>query len=272
MASTPVYFGSFNLNDNVNYFVIEKTLSTVPIKQTLFKVARLEGMKKTGAVQNERQISIKLRVVGTSRSNLESLLDTLNAALILPQQNLVMHALDARYFIADCTDVQITLPQGSVVSATVSLTFTAQQPFAFATSASSYTTTLSGWTVSSGVYSANFSVTAGGNVFCRPAVIQLSNLSSVAWSGFSLLQSTDSMTIEVDTGLPAVNGDYLAINCDPTSGNGYLVALNGSTTPQAFLGEFPVLEPTATAFTVSIHAASQPNIHVSCTWTARWLS
>ena len=54
---TAISYGSFNMNDNINYFVIGKPIEMVKIAPTMFKIGRLAGMKKTGEVVKERQIS-----------------------------------------------------------------------------------------------------------------------------------------------------------------------------------------------------------------------
>lgn len=270
MASTPVFYGSFNLNDNVNYFVLEKPLSIVSIKESLLKIARVDGMKKTGSVVNERHLTLKVRVVGSSRANLESLLDALYGALIVPQQHLQMHAVDNRYYICDCIGAQATLVPGKVVACDVALVFLAQLPYAYAPSASSYTTTITSWSLSGGVYTATFNVTGGGNVYSWPT-FTLTSQNSVSWTGMSLTQTTDNQYFEVDSSLPAHTNDYLTINCDYTTQSGYTVTLNGGS-PLSFVGQFPVLEPTSTGFSLAIHASASPSIQMQVAWTARWLS
>src|SRR6266702_369781 len=98
-------FGSFDLDAHstppVGYYVIARQLGTVQIQQALTPVARYEGEKPQGRYIGSRKIHLTVKVVGTSRSHLESLLDALYLALNIPQQHLSLHQGDGRYFVAD---------------------------------------------------------------------------------------------------------------------------------------------------------------------------
>lgn len=353
--ANPVYsYGSFSFNDNISYFVMDKPYDSTPFIQTLFKVARLEGQKKTGESINERTIQVKIKVIGTSRVALEQNLEAMYQAFALRQQNLVLYATDQRYFVADCVNVSAPLTGGTPISTVATATFTCQQPFAFAPTASSFNTgnvTLS----SAGSGSWTFPVqtfAGGGSIFSRPQItlvnqnpdcnntlttgitvgnnytsLTVSALSAAVvigdtfiltngvrtqsvvaaapalagttsltvasfnanfsypgsgattvnlnntWTNLVVAQQTDNQTMTISTGLPVIMNDRIDIYCDPNMAiNGYTVQYNQSGTPLAFMGVFPVLEPTSTSWLITITAASPPVVSVVWAWTSRWLA
>lgn len=169
--ATPITYGSFNLNDNVNYFVINKSLSAPAIVPTMYKIGRLEGMKKTGETINERQIPIQVRILGTSRTDLESKVDTMQKALNFRNQQFSLRANDSRYFMADCIKCEVDLSPGKVISTIANLLFFCYQPYPFAASASTQDSGTVAMTFSSGqIYTYSNSVTGGGTVFNRPSI------------------------------------------------------------------------------------------------------
>jgi len=273
-VANPAYtYGFFSFNDNINYFVTERPYSITPFQQTFFKVARLEGQKKTGETVNERIIQVKMKVIGASRIDLEQKLEVMYAALSLRQQQLVIHASDARYFVADCTNIECALQGGLPISATATLTFTCQQPYALATVASTFTTgnvmlSASGtnWVLPVQQFA------GGGSTFSRPQ-ITITNQSTVAWSSVSILQQTDSQQIVINDSLPTTVGDRIDIYCDPNMPtNGYTVQLNQSGTLIGFVGVFPVLEYLTTSWLITIAAPSAPTISATWTWTPRYMA
>jgi hypothetical protein len=98
---------------------------------------------------------------------------------------------------------------------------------------------------------------------------------SAIWQTVQVTQTTDTQTISLTGQLPAVNGDYMDINCDPTQGTGYLAIINsgvGNLPLPTFNGVFPVQEPYATTWTVAIVSNSTPQVEVEFTWVPRWIS
>jgi hypothetical protein len=193
MALTPVTFGSINLNDGVNYIVTKRTIPFPSINPSMFKIGRLEGMKKVGENINERKLTIEGRVIATSRADLENKLDALQAALFIRNQNLVMHTNDQRYFIADCVECQYTLGPGNVIHCPYIAVFNAYTPFAFAptqTVVTSGVNTMAGAGVNLGAQFTTFTynVVGGGNVFTRPVVriYQRTPACSMAMTGTTL--------------------------------------------------------------------------------------
>lgn len=350
---TAISYGSFNLNDNVNYFVIGKPIEMVKIAPTMFKIGRLAGVKKTGEVVNEKQISLNIRILGSSRTDLENKIDAMAQALNLRSQNLTMHTNDSRYWIADCLGFSAQLQAGKILSTTATVNFIAYQPYAFAVSGSTNDTNnqLMTYSGSGTQYTYSYSITGGGNVYAYPTFTvyqrtaamsttlssalssgtnytsisvaatsralttrdtviltsgghtQSVTLSANASSGATTLsvnsfnanfsypsstttvvldatmtyvqvtQTVDSQVFFANSSLPAVAGDYLTINCDPTNNtNGFTAILNGGTTLSNVGGQFPVLEPVSTGLTWTINCNSNPTFEVVTTWVSRWLS
>jgi len=176
--ATRYSYGTFCFHDGVNYLLTKKSISAVPVKETLFKIARFEGMKKTGEVTNARTITLEIRVLGSSRADLESKLDALYQAFSQRQQNLTLHSVDGRYYLADCVGMDATLAPGSILSAIVSATFLCQQPYAYAAQQLFFTSGgVSGGNIGGQNWQlANQTIMGGGNVFNRPTIILANNL------------------------------------------------------------------------------------------------
>ena len=98
---------------------------------------------------------------------------------------------------------------------------------------------------------------------------------SAIWQSVQVTQTTDTQTIALTGQLPAVFGDYMDINCDPTQPTGYLAIINsgvGNLPLPTFNGVFPVQEPYTTVWTVAILSNSTPQVEVEFTWVPRWIS
>lgn len=350
-ASIAYTYGDFCFNDGVNYFVLNKTLEPVDINETLFKIARRDGMKKTGEVRNERTVPVTIGVYGASRADLELKLDALTAAFNIRQQPLAIHSSDARYAIADCVSLKIPLRQGSIQYTTVTARFMAQQPDFVAAFPSTYTlanlllgagaagtwltgtvsfpgggndasfptltiqnltvaigtTTLTSALVNGNPYT-TLAITATGAHLIVGDVLQLTNgantqqvtvaapaasgATSVTVTSFnanfsypittttviklhtvtavSVTQATDGQTITVSS-LTMGYGDTITIVCDPTVAPGFTASVNGGA-PLAFSGVFPVQEPGATLWMVTISCPSPVVATLVWTWTPRFLS
>lgn len=271
-------FGSFNLNDGLNYFLLSKdSHSLVSVAETLFKVGRLEGMKKTGAVTNERIINAQVRVLGTSRADLENKLDTMMQALALQQQHLTLHSNDSRYFIADCVDAKAPLGPGNVVTTVATLKFVCQQPYALAASASNFNTSNVTLTLVSGStyqFSGGISIAGGGNIFSRPT-ITINAQNALTWTQIQIQQLTDGQYLTLSSNLPTTGTDFITIVCDPYAQNGYKAYKNNNAaTLCAVQGLFPVLEPTTTSWQilVTVSGITAPIANANFNWVPRWLS
>ncbi len=281
MAGPPYTFGSFVINDGVSYILMEKPYDVTPWQQSYFKLARLEGVKRTGDVVNQRQITLKIKVIGVSRVDLEQKLEALYQGLAIRQQPLQIYAADNRYFVADCTSIGTTLVGGLPISVVVTATFTCVQPYAFASVVSHFSSgVLFPISNIAGAYTFQPQVIAGGgSVYSRPE-LHLKQTGGVAqnWTQVTVTQTTDNQFIQV-TGSPyliTTNGATVDIYGDPTSfPNGYTVQLNASGTPIAFSGVFPQMKETLSTWSIVVttsNPGNTPSLTANWTWTPRWLT
>lgn len=136
-------FGAFQLNANsggLGYFFIEKNLDMPKIKPIEFPIARRDGMRKSGEFVEPRDINVLLKVAGSSRADLISRLDLLQQALAQRSQTLCIHE-DGRLFNSvDCVSADAKFKIGKIVSVDCNLAFRAYDPYAYASSSSSYDT------------------------------------------------------------------------------------------------------------------------------------
>ena len=267
-------YGTFSFNDGINFFLVEKPYDFPTYNQALYKIGRIEGVKKTSEVVNERTIALKVKVVGISRADLENQLETMYQSLALRQQQLAFYAIDGRYFIADCTDVKTVLAAGLPTSAIATITFTCQQPYAFAPTSSSYSSGVMTATPSGGVCTYPVqNVSGGGSIFSRPTItITQTGGTATSWTSLTVTQQTDNQIITVTSPLPTANGDTITIYCDPTQAtNGYTVQKNTNGVPIPFVGQFPYLDYGNTAWLVTLNAPAATSIVFGLTWTARWI-
>lgn len=267
------YYGSFNINDGINYFVTGKdNLSFPEVKQVYFKIGRLEGVKKTGESVDQKTITLNMMILGVSRYDLENRIDVLYQNLNKRGQYLQLHTNDNRQYIADCIKADFPLKQGDILVATGTVTFVLTSPYAISSTASTYDSGAVTLTLVSGsTYTfPAFSITGGGNVFSRPS-IHFANNTAVAWTQVQIQQQTDSQTLTITSNLPSASGDYLDIYCDPSGNNGFSAIKNG-VTQCALNGIFPIIEPTLTNFVVTINAPSAPHSDVTFSWNPRFLS
>jgi len=269
-------FGSFDMNANSSgYFLRAKDIDFAEVKPTLQKLAHLDGLKQTGSVINERQIQVVVEVIGSSRTDLENKLDTLDAALLLKQQQLTLHTTsDNRYFIADCISAKTKLSGESAVSALVNLVFLCQTPYAIASATSTQSIAAGALTnVSGTTYKfADQSFAGGGTAIALPS-IHLVNTTTVAWTQVTISETTDNRVLTITSNLPATTNDYLDVYCDFNNipSGGYSVQKNGATAC-AFNGTFPVLQPTTTNWTIQVTVSSgTPQGSAQWTWNARYL-
>lgn len=188
-------YGGFTLSDGVNYYVLAKQFDLPDFKQTYFPVARYPGVKKTGERLNEKQIPVTIKVVGASRADLESKLDTLYQALTMRQQNLTLHALDGRYYVADAIAGKAQLVPGRVISAEVPVTFVCLQPFAFAAIASTNLSTNLGMALVTG--QTTLWQLAGGN---NPYLVASSG-NYYSWPTISIINQTTGDASTLSTAL-----------------------------------------------------------------------
>lgn len=94
------------------------------------------------------------------------------------------------------------------------------------------------------------------------------------WTAISVGQSQDAQTVTANSStlvpLPATNGDYVDIQCDPAIG--WSIQTNGSGKFSDPSGLFPVIEPTTTTFSISISSPSAVSAEAVFSWLPRYVS
>lgn len=278
------FFGSFQINAVVNglgYYLISKELSLPVVKPVQFNIARRDGSKRSGESVDPKHIPVSIKVVGSSRLDLIARLDALQAALFLRGQSLVIHDTATRsYQNVDCVSATTPFKAGSgVVSCEVSCVFVAYDPYLYFNTLSTNNTGTVVLTLSGGLY--NFPALAfagGGTVYAYP-LIRLSNRTSsgaTQWQSLTIVQTNDSQTLSAihttATPLPAVNGDFVDIQCDPAPVNGWTIQTNNNGRFVEPIGVFPVVEPGTTTFTISIASSAAVSAQCVMSWLPRYLS
>jgi hypothetical protein len=190
--TAPVYtFGNFQLNNSSNglgYFLVAKQLPLPVVKPVTFNIARRDGLKKSGEAVEARTITVKLVVVGTSRIDLISRIDALQAALSLRSQQLCIHEDGRFYQSADAISGTLDFAAGKgIVHCEVICAFTAYDPYAYASTASSYDTGVLALSASGGPWVfPQINIAGGGTVYSLP-FIRIANKTS---SGSTTLSAT----------------------------------------------------------------------------------
>lgn len=94
------------------------------------------------------------------------------------------------------------------------------------------------------------------------------------WTAITVSQSQDSSTLTTystaSVPLPNLNNEYVDIQCDPASGMS--IESNGSGELHDPVGVFPVIQPDATTFNISIACQSEVKAQAVFSWTSRYLS
>jgi len=177
------FFGSYQINANsggLGLFVETKNLSMPVVKPTSFVVARRDGTKKSGEVVDARQIDLGIRVIGSSRLDMLSRLDSLQQALALRGQNLTIHDTGTRFYQnVDCTSADAKLDKNSVVKCLVACKMVAYDPYAYASTSSSYDTGTVALTSANSLWNfAAINITGGGTYLSYPLLHLINNTSS----------------------------------------------------------------------------------------------
>lgn len=171
-------YGAFVIHDGINYLTQQKDFDYPTVQETMYKIARFEGMKKTGETVNDKTIAVTIRILGTSRYDVEAKLDALFQGLAQRQQALSLHALDGRYWVCDAITGKAHFQPGTVVSVEVPVSFQASQPFALAAGPSSFTlpdTVLGAGTGGATSWASGPVVFAGGGTYFNRPIITVTN-------------------------------------------------------------------------------------------------
>src|SRR5882762_216370 len=274
-----VLFGSYSMDafsSGVGSILRSKDVSAPVVTPITSNIARGYGAVKNGELVGPRDIPLTIKIVATDRNDLNARLDALKKALRLRGQALTIFE-DGRYFSnTDCLSAVATLAgAANIASCIVQCSFRSYDTMAYAASSSLYDTGVVALTLASGVY--NFpaiSIVGGGTIESYP-LIRITNKTSGTnqWSAISVSQVQDSQTLTTystaGVPLPAINGDYVDIQCDPIAGMSIIT--NGSGEKSDPVGVFPVIEPDTTIFNIAITSPSAVSAEAIFSWSARYL-
>lgn len=219
--------GSFVLNGNslgLGYFFISKPLDMPTVNPVTFSVARRDGLKKSGESVGARDINVIIKVVGSSRTDLISRLDSLQQALALRGQSLMIHEdSSARYHQnCDCISATAALDPGHIVSCAVSILFRAYDPYAYAGTSSMYDSGVVTLTLASSLWNfAAINITGGGTIYGYP-LLHIINKTSTGSTTLTTARNsgTGYTTLPVAaTSFSASVGDVLQLNNGTTTQN-----------------------------------------------------
>lgn len=217
-------FGTFTLNQNsagLGYFLTAKELPMPTVKPVTFLIARRDGTKKSGESVDARTITVTIKIVGTSRTDLIIRLDALQQSLTLRSQTLCIHE-DGRYYQSvDAISAPVSLSAGKgIVQCECVVVFTAYDPYAYASALSTFDTGTVALTLASSLW--NFAaqvITGGGTVYSLP-LIRLYNRTSTGSTTLTVARNsgTNYTTIVVaSTPFSGSIGDTIIITHAGTS-------------------------------------------------------
>lgn len=218
-------YGSFVLNNFANglgYLVTAKELPTPVVKAVQFNIARRDGTKKSGEAVDARQLTITVKIVGSSRLDLLTKLDALQQALALRGQALVIHDSGTRYYQnVDAIQAPCSFKAGNgVVSCEVGVVFLVYDPYSYSNSLSTYDTGTVALTLANGLWNfPSLSLTGGGSQYSYP-LIRLYNRTSTGSTTLSagLTSGTNYTSISVAaTPFSGLVGDTIIITHSGTS-------------------------------------------------------
>lgn len=195
-------------------------------------LARVDGSRITNVNYTEKKIVIEGIVTGTSIANLESLCDSLNAAVLGQNGYLdVDYNASTRRYVATNTNLMITREK-RLTSALFSAEFVCVAPFGTDTVSS---TLLAATTLTTA--SSSTPLTVGGSAPQVPIItLTLGSLTGATGASVTLTEPVSGQGITVTR--TWANGDVLAIDCGAKT-----VLVNGAVV--AFSGMFPTWPPGA---------------------------
>lgn len=222
-------FGSYQLDafsNGVGNIIAGKDVSAPTINPITSNIPRRYGAVKNGEVVGPRDIDVSLKIVGSSRTDLNARLDALKKALRLRGQQLVIYE-DLRYFAnTDCLSAEAKLSGAANISAcVVSLKFRSYDPMAYAATSSSYDTGTQALTSSGGVWNFSTIAIAGGGTVEAYPLIRLINQSSTGSTTTTSARNsgTSYTTLPVSaTSFSASVGDQLQLS---SGGNSQIVTV-----------------------------------------------
>lgn len=209
-------YGGFIIHNSMDVLLQDKTFDFPEKKETLFKIARNDGMKKTGEVVNEKRIAATISILGWNRPDVEAKWDAMQQALSYEQQNLVLHALDGRYWVADALTAPMKFSPGKLQrTPPIAVSFVAQSPYAYAAAALTSTDSGAASAVSGTTWQrTNIVLWRQGTTTAYPQIVVTNNTVSNNTTLTTGLTSGNSYTSLTVGALPhaALSGDTYTLN------------------------------------------------------------
>jgi phage-related protein len=234
---------NLDISDGVNYITEEITFRSTPNRTVnSVGISRRPGDKLTAIEWSNKEIEIKGYVLGSSPSNLRTLVDTL-------QQNFAVKSLSLsvdtdRSYTANLTKLDIPTQFFNNTLVNYGATFLSVDPFAYASAV-----TASG-TVVSGTSSYTGAVTISGTVFAEPLLTLTPKGANVGNSGITAIKVTHIPSGETMT----VSGMFNYASPVVIDYNNFLVTNSGVNSD--YTGIFSRWEPGLNQFTLQVTAGA----------------
>lgn len=256
-------FNGFSLNDS--NFIAERITFKGYAERAVVRgrINRREGVKLLSTEFGEKQIKIDGVVIGSSASNLQSLLDDLKKNLTVEEGALIVES--NRTFSATVSALAIPDEHYNQSKAPFQVTFICSNPFAEGTSLTVVTPVISGTFTFSG------RVNISGTMFARPTVIYTppSSAGSTFIRRIDINHIPTGQTITI-SGLGSGTLQGLGYQNAVTVNFDTFTSLEG-TTGVNNSGAFPRWEPGTNEFIITASGRAFPGGSVSVTYAPRYL-
>lgn len=254
-------FAGFSLQDE-NFITERITFKGYADRELVSgKIARREGINLMNTEFGAKEIQIEGRVIASTASELQSLLDNLKKNLTTQEGDLIIET--ARTFKATVRDVSIPDEHYNQTTVPFEITFLCSNPFSEGTQLSAVTPVISGTFTFSGL------VNISGSLFARPSITYTppSDTGETLIVRIDILHTSTGQAITV-SGLGSPNSllyqNEVIVNFDE------FTALDG-TTERNTGGSFPKWEPGNNNYTFTVSGRAFPGGQIAFTYKPRYL-
>lgn len=254
-------FNSFALNDN-NFITERVTFRGYASREIIRgKINRREGVKLLATEYGEKEVTIEGRVIASSASQLQSLLDGMKTSLTEEEGDLVVE--DNRTFKATVSELAIPDEHYNLSTALFQVNFVCSNPFAEGTQLTATTA------VPSGVFTFSGFINISGSMFNRPTIVytppNTTGKTFVSQLVYSHTPTGQTTTISgFGSGTSLNYQDSVTLNYDT------FTSLEG-TSAIGNTGAFPRWEPGENNYTITASGRAFPGGTVQVTYKPRWL-
>jgi len=256
-------FNGFSLQDS--NFITERVVFKGYGKRSLIrgKINRREGVKLVATEFGEKEITLKGVVIGSSPSNLQSLLDNMKKSLTEEEGQLIIET--GRTFNATVENLAIADEHYNQTRAPFEVTFICSDPFSVGQQLTVVTP------VTSGIFTFSGYVNISGTFFARPTITYTppnqTGSTYIRKLTFSHVPTGQTTTIS-GLGSGALQGlsyqNVVTVNLDN------FTSLEG-TTEIGNIGSFPKYEPGDNNYTITTSGRAFPGGTVTLTYQPRYL-